>query len=70
MKLKFPRLSRQSEQEDVQAGVPGPTGDLLRCPLCGHRFKREEATGCQVCPSVLRCKRVMCPNCHYEFPKE
>lgn len=70
MKIRFPRLSRQSDKEAPRADGLALTKGLLRCPLCGHRFKREEAIGCQACPSAFRCKLIMCPNCHYEFPSE
>jgi len=40
-----------------------------RCPLCGRQFTYEEAEACLICPYALKCNLVMCPQCHYEFPK-
>jgi len=40
---------------------------LIRCPLCGYRFKPEE-TGCSSCPFAGKCRLILCPNCGYHFP--
>ena len=40
-----------------------------RCPLCGKQFTHEEAKACLICPHAIKCDLVMCPQCHYEFPK-
>lgn len=44
---------------------------LLQCPLCGTRFRREEAygSGCQGCPlEALKgeCGFARCPHCGYD----
>ena len=41
-----------------------------RCPLCGYKFSWEEGeTACQACFIKKRCRLIMCPRCHHEFPK-
>jgi hypothetical protein len=38
--------------------------------LCGYKFSWEEGeTACQACFFKKRCRLIMCPRCHHEFPK-
>lgn len=39
----------------------------LNCPLCGHRFKSDEAASCQTCPLLSDCAMVCCPQCGYQM---
>ena len=46
-------------------------GDLMQCPLCGHKFDVEAGTAfCGACPVGKNCRLVRCPNCAYETPAE
>jgi hypothetical protein len=41
------------------------------CPLCGHRFTREQGTAaCAGCPLARGCNLVRCPRCGYETVAE
>jgi hypothetical protein len=43
---------------------------VCRCPLCGYEFSWEEGEKiCQACLIKKRCRLIMCPRCHHEFPK-
>jgi C4-type Zn-finger protein len=41
--------------------------EKIRCPLCGYRFKSEEAD-CAGCFFADTCRLTRCPNCGYHFP--
>lgn len=41
---------------------------MIVCPLCGKKFKKEEAgKACAAC-GKKDCGLIKCPNCGYEFP--
>jgi len=70
VKLKLPGWPGQSSKDESQTCQLLEHGQTtLQCPLCGRKFKPEEATDCAACPSLLRCRLIRCPNCFYEFPK-
>jgi hypothetical protein len=38
--------------------------------LCGYKFSwKEGEKACQACFIKNRCRLIMCPRCHHEFPK-
>jgi predicted amidophosphoribosyltransferase len=42
---------------------------MIKCPMCGLEFDREEALGaCSGCMAASNCLRLKCPNCGAEFP--
>lgn len=46
----------------------GGTQILIKCPLCGKEFEKEEAgKACAAC-GKKGCGLIKCPNCGYEFP--
>ncbi len=50
-------------------------GTLLQCPLCGTRFRLDEAygSGCQGCPLEAlkgQCGYARCPHCGYDVMLE
>ena len=51
----------------LRSGQVSNLQSLLRCPLCGKRFRAEDAAQCAACALAKRCGWVMCPNCGYEF---
>lgn len=43
----------------------------MTCPLCRHRFARDEApAACARCPMTLGCHLTRCPQCGYEWAPE
>jgi hypothetical protein len=41
------------------------------CGFCGQDFDGEEAKSfCQGCVMNVSCKKIKCPNCGYEMPRE
>jgi|GEM_PF-2270871 adenine-specific DNA methylase len=49
------------------------SGDTLkeRCPMCGLEFEPGcSETLCSNCTVFRSCKRVRCPRCGYELPRE
>ena len=43
----------------------------MKCSLCGHEFKEEEAaSACASCAIMKGCRLIKCPNCGFETPPE
>ena len=43
----------------------------MLCVFCNHEFDEETAgVSCKTCSLMGGCKRVKCPRCGYESPKE
>lgn len=43
---------------------------MIKCPLCGYGFAREEGDRCSVCPMNRNCGVICCPNCGYQFVED
>lgn len=56
---------RKTEDNHLSSVVRPPSA--IRCPLCGKRFRAEDAARCATCALAKRCGLVMCPHCSYEF---
>jgi hypothetical protein len=41
-------------------------GNMIECPLCGHRYNSQEHIACEGCPLNRTCQVSCCPNCGYE----
>jgi uncharacterized C2H2 Zn-finger protein len=57
----FKRTKNQSKNRDAQSEI--------QCPLCGKKFRVEDAMQCAACTLAQKCDLVMCPRCGYEFAK-
>lgn len=40
---------------------------MVQCPLCGHRFDKDDNKNCRSCPHFMKCGLILCPNCGHEF---
>jgi len=50
--------------------VKQESGEKIRCPLCDHRFSRQEQECAGNCGLFGNCGLVCCPGCGYSFVAE